>query len=181
MNLKLIILFLIFLSQDIYSQHSDTFVKLTKNIIPTDSLTINKKFKNGNQKEIGKIYEYEIEGYIYSNYAGKQIGYYRNGSIAYEYEYDDFGCLLSCKSYDGQNNLWNESLTIKIDSNATGTNDFFEDDNHLTIIMDEKVYRYDNEKCDYYLKKQGQRINGKKNGVWKTFYVDGTVKKKDLY
>ncbi len=164
-----------------YSQHTEKFNNITSNLKPSDSLTVDLKFSNGKQKEIGKIYEYEFNDYVYSFYYGKQIEYYRDGSLAYENEYNDYGILLSCKWYVGSNNLLRESETLKIDSNAKNVKEFFEKEKHLTITTKEKIYRYDNKKCEYYLKKEGLRINGKKTGLWKIYEKDGSTKKEEMY
>lgn len=181
MNIKILHIIILFLSLKCYSQHSEKFISLTSILKPSDSITVDLKFSNGNQKEIAKIYEYELGDYVYSYYYGKRIEYYRDGSIAYEYEYNDYGILLSCKWFDGHNNLWRESQTLKIDSDAKNSKEFLQKEKHLTITINEKIYRYDNDKCEYYMKKEGLRINGKKTGVWKTYNPDGTIKKEDLF
>ena len=181
MNIKILPIIILFLSLQCYSQHSEKFINLTSNLKPSDTITVDSKFNNGNQKEVGKLYEYEFGDYVYSYYVGKRIEYYRDGSLAYEYEYNDFGIQLSCKWYDGHDNLWRESQTLKIDSEAIDAREFFEKEKHLTITVKEKIFRYDNEKCEYYMKKEGQRVNGKKVGVWKTYNTNGSIKKEDTY
>ncbi len=163
------------------SQETEKFISLTSNLKPSDTITIDLKFGNGKQKETGKIFEYDFEDYIYSFYCGKRTEYYRDGTIAYVYKYNDFGILISCKWYDGFDNLWRESQTLKIDSDAINLKEFFEKEKHLTITVKEKIYRYDKVKCEYYTKKEGQSINGKKVGVWKTYNIDGNIKKEDVY
>ncbi|MEM5566230.1 hypothetical protein WNY78_14005 [Psychroserpens sp. AS72] len=181
MNIKPLIFIILFLSLQCYSQHSERLINLTSNLKPSDTIHIDLKYSNGNQKEIGTVYEYEFGDYIYSYYSGKRIEYYRDGSIAVEHKYDDFGILLSCKYYYGDGNLWFETQTLKIDSNAIDLKSFFEKEKHLTITVKDSDFRYDNVKCDYYLKKEGQRINGKKVGIWKTYNTDGSIKKVSSY
>ena len=181
MHIKAVQILILVLSLQCFSQHSAKFSTITSNLKPLNILIVDLKFSNGNQKEIGKIYEYEFENYIYSCYVGKHIEYYRDGSIACESEYNDFGVVLSYKWYYGDGNLWLESQTLKIDSNAIDLKEFFEKEKHLTVTIKEKHFRFDSVKCDYYLKKEGQKINGKKFGVWKIYKTDGSIKKESLY
>lgn len=181
MNVKTSYIIILFLSLKCYSQHSEKFKTLSSNIKPIDTLAVNLKFNNGKQREIAKLYTYVIGNNSYNFYSGKRITYYKNGTIAYESEYDDFGNILNYKWYDGENNLWYESETIKIDTEAIDIDYFLEYDDHLTVTITEKIYRFDKVTCEYYLKKEGQRINGKKNGIWRTFHPDGNIKKEKKY
>jgi len=181
MTIKAFHIIIFLLSLQCFSQHSEEFVKLTSNLKPLDTIKVDLKYGNGNQKEIGILYEYEFDGYIYSNFFGKHIQYYRDGSIAVECDYDDFGILLSSKYYYGDGNLWVSSQTLTIDTVSRNLHDIFQKSSHIIVTEIEQNYRFDSKTCEYYLKKTGNRINGKKTGVWKTFNVDGSVKKESLY
>lgn len=181
MIIKALHIVILLLSLNCYSQHSEEFVKLTSNLKPLEIIKVDLKYSNGNQKEIGTIYEYEFDGYIYSNFSGKHIQYYKDGSIAVECDYDDFGILLSSKYYYGDGNLWFSSKTLIIDTKSANLKDFFKKSTELTVTENEKNFRYDSKTCEYYLKKSGNRINGKKTGVWITYFENGEVKKEKSY
>lgn len=181
MNIKILHIVILLLSLNCYPKYSEEFVKLTSNLKPIDPIKVDLKYSNGNQKETGTVYEYEFDGYIYSNFFGKHIQYYKDGSIAVECDYDDFGILLSSKHYYGDGNLWFSSKTLTIDTKSANLKDFFQKSSHLIVTENEKNFRFDSKTCEYYLKKSGNRINGKKTGVWITYAENGVVKKEKVY
>jgi len=175
MNIRITFIFIFLFSLNCYSQQSSEYIALIKDLKPRKTKTIDLKFSNGNQKEIGFSNEFEFGDYIYSYYTGKRTQYYRKGTIVYEYEYDDFGVLLSCRWYDGFDNLLRETLTLEIDSKAKNLKEFLDSDKHLTIKTIERIYRWSTDLNKYYVKKEGKKINGKKVGIWKTYSDNGNL------
>jgi len=98
-----------------------------------------------------------------------------------EFIYDKFGNVLKWSTYDKDNNLIYESITTFIDTNAANAIGFLKDGKHLREAHYSKYY-----KCSYklgvcYLYKEGERVNGKKNGTWKSYSTNGTLKKEKVY
>ncbi len=175
------IIFTLFISNFLTAQHTEKFKKLISNLKLIDTIKINKKYKNGNQKEIGNYSVYELNDFEYEQLSGKHITYYSNGQILEETTYDNFGIVLKWKLYDGLGNLQQELKTIKIDTDKESLDELLNDNNSIDIIIEEKKYKFSDKICGWFLIKEGQKINGKKIGKWKKYYPNGEVKKVKEY
>lgn len=94
---------------------------------------------------------------------------------------DKYGNILSCKVFDRLGNKTIESLTTEIDSDASDLNAFFDSEKHISFKRHVKLYKCSKKLGIYYLHKEGQRVNGKKKGLWKTYSENGDVKKEKVY
>ncbi|MBJ6367511.1 hypothetical protein [Snuella sedimenti] len=101
------------------------------------------------------------------------IQYYKNGQIANQYSLDNYGNIKSVKRFDRKGNKTLEYVTTEIDTNAKSLNEFLESQDHMSFKTYNTIYKCSNKLGAYYLYKEGQRINDKKNGVWTTYYENG--------
>ncbi|MEM9076866.1 MAG: hypothetical protein AAGC43_07495 [Bacteroidota bacterium] len=170
-------LHILLLSNLVSGQHTERFEKIVSGKLPSRTQQVNKKFKNGQQKELGKIAVYEHNGYEYSFYVGKWTNYYKSGQVMTDVDYDNFGNPILWKLYDGKGNLLRESKVVKIDSNSKDFEQFLEDKNSTDILTEEKKYKYTFKACKWFLASKGQMRNYKKIGEWTKYYDEGRIKK----
>jgi hypothetical protein len=181
MNFKLFYIIIFFISFNGYAQHTERFKNLVKDLKPSSTEKVDIKYGNEVQKKTGTLHVYNHGGYTYSFYTGKVLDYYRKGTLVYEYIYDDYGISLSSKWFDSFDNVLRESKTLTIDTKAKNIEEFLNERNHLLITIHQKIYRFDTEKGEFYVKKEGQKLNGEKIGVWKTYFENGSLKKEKNY
>jgi len=176
----LAVIFFICAFQSVIGQHGDNYLKLMNDLILVDSLETKKCFKNGNLKELGLIKYYRHGDFVYEMEVGKHFRYYKDGSRS-EYFFDDWGTELYTAHYDSDDNLIMEWITTKLETTAKDLNTFFKSNKHITYNASFKDYRYNYDECKYYLRKEGQYSNGKKDGLWKFYLVSGELQKTKQY
>ncbi|GGG58700.1 hypothetical protein [Bizionia arctica] len=175
------ILFLLLIYNLSNAQHTIRFKKIVKDLKQIESKPDTIYYGNGQIWWKSTITTYEFNSEMYSIHTGIQTQYYKNGKIASEVVLDNYGIVLSWNAFDTDGNKTSESITTEIDSNAKNLTDFFESDKHLDLKRKVKYY-----KCSYklgvcYLFKEGQTINGKNTGLWKTHTEYGALKKEKTY
>ncbi|MFD0991569.1 hypothetical protein ACFQ1R_15835 [Mariniflexile jejuense] len=175
------IIFLVLISTLCNSQHSERFLELVKDLEQITCKTDTTYYKNGNVWWTTCWTTYEYNSEKYSTRTGKMVQYYKSGQIANEYSLDNYGNIKSRKNFDRKGNKTLESVTIEIDSNAKSMDEFFDSQNHMTFKTYTAIYRCSKKLGTYYLYKEGQWINGKKNGVWTTYDDNEEVKKEKEY
>ena len=146
MNFKYLFIITFFISLSCYSQHTERFNNLVKDLKSSDTEKVAIKYGNGNQKKTGTLIIYDYGKYTYSFYTGKVLDYYKKGTLVYEYIYDDYGIALNSKWFDSFDNVLRESVTLKIDTKAKNIEEFLTERNHLLITIHQKVYRFDKKK-----------------------------------
>jgi len=180
MKLKLFFL-LALLIQILNSQESEVYKNLTSQIKPLETKKIERKFKNGNIKEVYFLTTYEHNGVKYYLYSGKYYSYWRNGTVSEERDHDMFGVPLFTNWY-----YWNGDVSMKnkateIETNAKSIKEFLESDKHLIRrSYSEYFVPLNGEKDKPILVKKGEEINGKRVGLWK-FYRKGKLVKEKVY
>lgn len=176
----LTILFLLLICNLSNAQHTDRFKKIVSEIEEIESKPDTIFYKNGKIWWINTVttYRYNLENY--STYSGKQIQYYKNGQIASEAFLGKFGNILSWNSYDRKGNKKTESITTEIDSNADNPTEFFHSDKHLIFKRNVKYFKYSYKLQICYLFKEGQTLNGKSVGLWKTYNEKGELTKEKI-
>lgn len=177
----LTIIFLLLICNLSRAQHTDRFKKLVNELEKIESKPDTIFYENGKIWWTSTITSYKYNSETYSTYSGKQTQYYKNGKIASELLLGNFGNILSWESFDREGNKTSESITIELDSNAKNLFEFFKNDEHLTFKRKIKKYKCSNKLGIYYLFKEGQTLNGKKNGLWKTYRENGELKKQKTY
>lgn len=179
--MKPICLLVFFIQLSMYSQYSEKYKSLVESINPpTDSIKVEHKYKDGKIRDTGWQLYYIQNNREYSLLKGKHYLYFKGGQWN-ETDYDAFGNIMLHRGFDSEGNILYESKTKYITTTATTANEFFESDKHLTYVRDEKHYFYSTKLCKYYLKKEGEISNGRKSGLWKTYYPDGKLKKEKEY
>jgi antitoxin component YwqK of YwqJK toxin-antitoxin module len=163
------------------AQHTDRFKKIVSELEKIESKPDTIFYRNGKIWWISTITTYKYNSETYSTYSGKQTQYYKNGKIASELLLGNYGNILSWKSFDREGNNTSESITTEIDSNAKNLTEFFKNDDHIIFKRIIKKYKCSSKLGVYYLFKEGKTINGKKNGIWKTYGENGKLKKKNIY
>lgn len=174
-------MFLLLIYNLSYAQHTDRFKKIVSELEEIESKPDTIFYGNGKIWWISTITIYQFNSENYSTHSGKQTQYYKNGQIASEVLLGKYGNTISWNSYDREGNKTSESITTEIDSNANNLTEFFDSDEHISFKRIEKYY-----KCSYklqvcYLFKEGQIVNGKKVGLWKTYNENGDLKKEKNY
>ena len=177
MKKLVLLMFLIFFSITIHSQHTKRFLDLTKVLKVADSTIINKKYKNGNLKESAKIFEYDFGEYTYTFYSGKRQFFLKKGELFIEQLLDNYGNILMYKQFNKKGRIRREEITSKIDSKAASIENLLNSDKNLIIETYEKEYA-DSVDGELILYMEGARVNGKKIGVWITYNGCGEITKK---
>ncbi|WP_166962074.1 toxin-antitoxin system YwqK family antitoxin [Yeosuana marina] len=177
----LTIIFLFLICNLSNAQYTDRFKKIVNELKEIESKPDTIFYGNGKIWWISTITTYKYKSENYSTHTGKQTQYYKNGQIASEVFLGKYGNILSWISYDQKGNKTSESITTEIDSNADNLTEFFDSDKHISFKRNDKYY-----KCSYklqicYLFKEGQTVNGKKVGLWKTYTENGELKKEKNY
>jgi len=163
------------------AQHTTTYKNIVSKLEPIRTKIVNKKYKSGNQKEIGTYNIYDSNKFEYEIAVGKHILYYSDGQIMEETLYNSFGTPLEWKLYDGLGNLLQEFKTVKIDTNKESLEELLNDKKSVSITTEEKKYKFSDRICGWYLFKEGKRLNGKKIGSWKKYYPSGEINKINEY
>jgi len=181
MKRLLTIIFLLLICNLSNAQHTDRFKKIVSELEEIESKPDTIFYGNGKVWWISTITTYNYNSENYSTHSGKQTQYYKNGQIASEVLLGKYGNIISWNSYDREGNKTFESITTEIDSNANNLTEFFDSDEHISFKRIEKYY-----KCSYklqvcYLFKEGQTVNEKKVGLWKTYNENGELKKEKTY
>ncbi|NVK09748.1 MAG: hypothetical protein HWD89_11910 [Tenacibaculum sp.] len=184
MKIKLLIILLLFAflkAETSHSQHSEKFIKITKDLKPIDSITKIKKFRNGLIKEISKFLVYEYGEYTYEIVSGKQQLFDKKGRLFYEVFYGNFGNLIYQKQFNNRNQLYRIIETTKIDLKPETTLYQLLNSNKKTLIESyEKEYNSSEKGGNLKLWKEGKWRNGRKVGKWKTYNLcDETFKIKE--
>ncbi|PCI07000.1 MAG: hypothetical protein COB73_08995 [Flavobacteriaceae bacterium] len=76
----------------------EKYKKVTGQIVPIRTETIEKKFKNGQIKEIKTLTTYEYNGEEYIYFSGEYILYSKKGIVLLKRVHNKFGSPLSIKS-----------------------------------------------------------------------------------
>ncbi|CAL2103487.1 conserved exported protein of unknown function [Tenacibaculum sp. 190130A14a] len=177
----LLVLITIFFNSYLTAQHSEKINKLISNLKPIDSVSVNKKYRNGDKKEIGNYRVFELNNYEYHLRTGKYFTYYPGNKILAEITYDNFGIALEWKLYDGLGNLLEEFKTISIDTQINNPEKLLTNFDLIDIVREEKKYRFSDKICGWFLFKEGKKLNGKKIEEWKKYYPNGDIKKVKVY
>ncbi len=109
------------------------------------------------------------------------IHYYKSGQIASESFLDKYGNILSWNAFDRNGNKTRESVTTEIDSDAKNINEFFDSPADIKFKRYNRLYKCSGKLGNCYLYKEGQRVNGKKSGLWTTYFANGEIKKEKEY
>lgn len=176
-----IFLIIILISCSSHAQHTERFLEIVKDLNQVSCKTDTIFYKNSKVwwTTCWTTYEYNSENY--STRTGKMVQYYKSGQIANEYCLDNYGNIKLMKGFDRKGNKTVESVTTIIDSNAKSLNEFFESQNHMIFKTFTAIYRCSRKLRTNYLHKEGQWINGKKDGIWTTYYENGEIKKEKIY
>ncbi|AXO81805.1 hypothetical protein DZC78_02350 [Olleya aquimaris] len=180
--MKQFLVIIILLSYNLSNaQHSERFEEILSELKEIESKADTIRYGNGKAWWISTLTTYEHNTEKYSTYTGRQVQYYRNGQIASEILMDKYGNILSWNGFDRLGNKTIESLTTEIDSDASDLSEFFTSEKHINFKRHIKLYKCSKKLGVCYLHKEGQRINGKKKGLWKTYSENGDVKKEKVY
>lgn len=181
MKRLLTIIFLLLICNLSNAQHTDRFKKIVSELEEMESKPDTIFDGNGKVWWISTITTYKYNSENYSTFSGKQIQYYKNGQVASDVFLEKYGNIISWNSYDREGNKTSESITTEIDSNANNLTEFFDSDEHISFKRIEKYYKCSNKLQVCYLFKEGQTVNRKKVGLWKTYNENGELKKEKTY
>ena len=163
------------------AQYSAEYLRIIEKInSPTDSIKVEDRYENGNIRTSGYQINYSQNGENYCYLTGKHFLYFRSGQWN-ETTYDSIGNLMSQRAFDPDGNLYYESKTTYISSTATTVREFLDSDKHLIFKRMVKYFKYSDEFDKYYLQKEGNRVNGKRSGIWKFYYSNGQLRKEKVY
>lgn len=171
------IIFLLLIYNLSNAQHTDKLKKILNELNEIDSKPDTIFYGNGKVWWVGTITTFKYKSKNYSTNSGKLTEYYKNGEIASEVLLGKYGYILSSNSYDRKGNKTHESITTEIDTNAKTLNEFFESEKHISFKRYLKYYKYSYKYGICYLYKEGNSVNGKKSGLWKTYTENGELKK----
>ena len=181
MRTTLILIFIFFVCLPSFSQYSENYKTLTKNVSAIDTLDFKEYYNNGQLKEKGTLLTYEIGNDSIYFYSGDYYQYFRNGNVKMKAEFDPFGNMLSATCYIGFEELWSETTTLEIDTITNDIESLFLDDDNTILISHDRFYSYSLKLDKMYLKKEGKMIGNKKIGVWKIYSRDGELVMEKLY
>ena len=176
-----IVLFAYFISSFVFSQHSERFLELTKNLKSTDTSMVEVYYKNGTIREKGMNLAYKLPEYTYHKKFGIYKTYYKEGVLKSEITYDEFGNPLEAVFYNKNGTTWWKSKTLEIDTPLEDPNRFFTTLNPATIIKWDKELKYGSGIGKMYIKTEGKLKNGKKVGLWKVYDEDGRLEEEIHY
>jgi len=176
-----ITLTLLLLTNITFGQGTSAYKEITDKLIVIDTIQVEKKFKNGILKEKGTILTYASKTKKLELYVGKLVYYHKNGQIYIERKLDSFGTTLTAKKYNRKGVLLSESEVIKIDTKAESPDEFLAEDKSLIVKKRYKYYDYSFKLNKWFLKKEGDLVNGVKSGVWKFYTAEGKMKKEKEY
>jgi len=166
----------LFISNGMFSQHTQKFKEITKNLIAIDSSENQYYYTDGAIKKTAKSRVYKTPSYSYSKDFGKVLTYYKSGELKSEQELDNYGNELSVVFYNQNGTTWWKSETLEIDSKLEDATNFFMVTDHIKIVKKLKEYKFGKEIGTMYLKEEGKVSNGKKFGVWKIYDEYGRIK-----
>ncbi|MBP1841724.1 hypothetical protein [Formosa algae] len=175
------IIFLVLIWNLCHSQHSERFLELVNDLEEISCKTDTTYYKNGNINWIICWTTYIYNSEEYSTGTGRMIHYYKNGQIASESYLGKYGNTLSWNGFDRNGNKTIESVTTEIDSDAKNLNEFFDSPAETKFKRYNRLYKCSGKLGNCYLYKEGKRVNGKKNGIWTTYYANGEIKKEKEY
>ncbi|QHI38021.1 hypothetical protein IMCC3317_34040 [Kordia antarctica] len=181
MKRNLTIIFFVLIYNICNSQHSERFLEFVKDLKEIGCKTDTTYYKNGNIRWIESWITYEYNSEEYSTGSGRQVQYYKNGQLANESYLDKYGNILSWKGFDRNGNKTIESVTTEIDSDAESLTELFNSTTDTKFKRYNRLYKCLRKSGNCYLHKEGERVNGKKKGVWTTYYDNGKIKKKKEY
>lgn len=139
--MKLLLPFIL-ITLNCFSQHTERFKKLVKNI-ERDSVRMDTiHFKNGNTDYIVEQSFYTFNDTIVKTYSGESKVFYASGIIARNDMQDKFGHWIWSKYYNRKGVLTKEWITTKIDTRAKTLEDFFTSRNHIDFERIIKHYRF---------------------------------------
>ncbi|EDP71225.1 hypothetical protein FBALC1_02037 [Flavobacteriales bacterium ALC-1] len=178
-----LITFIFFLAQFhfSYSQHSERFTALVKNIKHSDSSYIENHYADGSLKSKGALLYYDMPEYKYSKRAGLWVEYYKNGEIKAESFYDNLGNLLSKSLYNLEDSISSEMKATLIDSDISSSKDYFLRNDEVSIIFRIKNYKYGVDIGETYIREMGLVKGGKRIGIWKVYTQRGRLEKEINY
>ncbi|MGB3452439.1 MAG: hypothetical protein WBA59_01275 [Moheibacter sp.] len=175
-----VILFFISIYSNCFSQHTDTFQNIATELINPQKTNEIKYFNGGTQpKEITNYYVYQIDGRSYKVKTGENKSYYKNGQILFDSKYDDYGNLLICRKLDDKGRIIDEFEAYKIDISKEATPLDILTSIKTTIFYHQKYFKTKNGK--QYLQKEGNKINNKREGTWKTYDDSGKIIETKVY
>lgn len=163
------------------AQYSTKVNEFIKDLVAIDSKSDTIFYNKGKIKWTSSYTTFRYKAEIYSTQTGKLTQYYKNGQIATEINLGKYGYILSLNSFDKKGNLISEATTVEIDTNAKNSQEFFQAEKHISIKRTIKKYKYTKKSATPYLYQEGQTINGKKIGLWKTYSITGDLEKKKTY
>lgn len=181
MKNALTVIIIILVSYLSNAQHTTRFLKIVKDLEQVSCQMDTTYYKNGKVCWTSCWTTYEYNSERYSTRIGRMVQYYKSGQIANEYFLDNYGNIKSMKGFNRNGNKTVEYITTEIDTNAISLDEFFESQDHMTFKTYIPTYRCSKKLGTYYLYKEGSRVNGKKKGIWKTYYENGEVKKEKVY
>jgi len=176
-----ILLFFLFSNLIINAQQTELYKNFTSRIKPLETKKVERRYRNGKIKEVYYLTTYEHKGLEYYLYTGKYYSYFRNGIKSEEREHDMFGVPLFTKWYYWNGDLSLKNKTTEIDTKANSIKEFLESDKHLTRRLYSEIFiPLNGEKDKPILIKEGEKVNGKRTGIWK-FYRKGKLTKEKVY
>jgi len=133
-----------------FSQHTERFKELTKDVKKDMTKMDTLYFGNGNIE-----YTIEIVGYVHNGeevktQTGKTVLYYKSGIVAREDLQDDFGNWLTSKYYNRSGVLTEEWITTEIDTRAKNLDEFFKSVYHIDFKRIIKHYRFSKKTNELY-------------------------------
>ncbi len=170
----------VFFTSYVFSQHSERFVELTKNIKSIDSTIHKNYYSNDSLKDIGLKYAYKTSNYTYWKKSAKHKSYYRTGELKSEVTFDRFENQLNAIFYNLDGTTWWVSTTLQIDTNLKNEEDFF-DIEHSILTKKIKEYRFGSNVGKTYLKSHGTVVGNKKVGLWHTYDQYGAIENETNY
>ena len=169
-NKSVIIIIFFAFSLSLYSQQSEKYLELTKNLKPIDSIIKIKKYRNGKTKKISKFLVYENGEYNYDLMSGKQQIFNKKGELFFEQLYDSFGTLLYQKQFNEFGEIYKLIETNRIDIKKNiSVKELFTTNKNIIIESFEKEFNNTEKGEKLKLWKAGKRLNGKKIGEWKIY------------
>ncbi|KAA5821874.1 hypothetical protein FPF71_15315 [Algibacter amylolyticus] len=163
------------------AQHTARFLEFIKDLEVVSCEADTTFYKNGKVRRISCRTTYEYNSDNYSVGTGRIVQYYKNGHIANEYCLDNYGNIKRIEIFNRKGNKVEDYLTTEIDSNAKSLDEFLESHDHISYKTFSQFYRFSKKMETYFLYKEGQIVNGNKNGVWTTYYDNGEMKKEKKY
>ncbi len=168
---KTIFLLCLSLSVSCFSQHTKSYLDFANDFIFLDSSKVETKWKNGTVKELKNIVVIEHNNRRYECLTGEFFQFNRKGIKRTKSLFDKYGNYLHYSFFDIDGNIIQENSTIKIDFNKEA--------DLVEITIHEKEYI--KTKNDFYLYKEGNKLNGKKIGKWFTYDCQGNIVKEKKY